>query len=196
MKARLLCTSFLCAAAISQVPAWASDTVTYTYDELGRLVGTTTSGGPNNSTAIGTCFDPAGNRTRYDVAISAPAPAPCPTPAPVPSPPPPPPPPPNQPPIAGPDTVNIICYSSTIINPLWNDYDLDNNVPLTIVSITRVSGTATAVFTTAPSVLVTTAANGTSVFSYTLRDDLGATSIGTITVNSQGSTSFCNGRKP
>ena len=54
--------------AISQ-----SATETYTYDALGRLVKIDRSGGQNDGKITGTCFDPAGNRTRYDLSDSAPA---------------------------------------------------------------------------------------------------------------------------
>ena len=68
--------------------AQASETVTYTYDALGRLIAVSTSGGPNDGQAVGTCYDPAGNRSTYAVATGTPPP-PC---APPPPPPPPPPP--------------------------------------------------------------------------------------------------------
>jgi hypothetical protein len=57
-----------------------NETVNYTYDELGRLTGSTTTSGPNNNRVTGTCFDRAGNRSRYDVATSTPTPCPTPTP--------------------------------------------------------------------------------------------------------------------
>ncbi|THD38314.1 MAG: hypothetical protein E7773_00745 [Sphingomonas sp.] len=64
--------------------AAAQETTTYTYDALGRLTGSSISGGPNTSRVTGTCFDAAGNRTRYDVATSTPTPCPSPTPTPSP----------------------------------------------------------------------------------------------------------------
>ncbi|HEX4693128.1 hypothetical protein [Sphingomonas sp.] len=64
--------------------AMAQETTSYTYDALGRLTGSTISGGPNDTRKTGTCFDAAGNRTRYDVATSAPAACPTPTPTPTP----------------------------------------------------------------------------------------------------------------
>jgi YD repeat-containing protein len=57
-----------------------NETVNYSYDELGRLTGSNTTGGPNDTRTTGTCFDAAGNRVRYDVANAAPAA--CPTPPP------------------------------------------------------------------------------------------------------------------
>lgn len=46
----------------------AAETTTYTYDALGRLVGTTTSGGPVSGTVTSTTFDNVDNRTNYSVA--------------------------------------------------------------------------------------------------------------------------------
>ena len=57
-----------------------NETVNYSYDELGRLTGSNTTGGPNDTRTTGTCFDKAGNRTRYDVANASPTPCPTPTP--------------------------------------------------------------------------------------------------------------------
>lgn len=59
---------------VASTGAHAQDATTYSYDALGRLVSATTSGGPNNGIARGTCFDAAGNRTQYVVGTSG---APC-----------------------------------------------------------------------------------------------------------------------
>ena len=67
-------------AAATAAPPIGNETVNYSYDELGRLTGSNTTGGPNDTRATGTCFDRAGNRTRYDVATASPAPCPTPTP--------------------------------------------------------------------------------------------------------------------
>lgn len=53
--------------------ATASETITYSYDALGRLVAVSTAGGPNDGTAASTLYDPAGNRTNYSVAGAGPA---------------------------------------------------------------------------------------------------------------------------
>jgi len=45
------------------VPAGASETITYTYDALGRLVQATRSGTVNNGAAATYTYDPANNRT-------------------------------------------------------------------------------------------------------------------------------------
>jgi len=73
-------------AAILACSALAQETTTYSYDGLGRLKGSTIAGGTNSGRATGTCFDAAGNRTRYDVATGTPAACPTPTPTPTPSP--------------------------------------------------------------------------------------------------------------
>ncbi|MEM8918912.1 MAG: hypothetical protein AAGE37_08645 [Pseudomonadota bacterium] len=52
-------------------PAMATETVTYTYDELGRLVRTQQSGTVNNGVDTQIDYDAAGNRTDYDVTGSS-----------------------------------------------------------------------------------------------------------------------------
>lgn len=48
-------------------PISAAETKTYTYDALGRLQATVTSGGPANGVSTTTNYDKADNRTRYSV---------------------------------------------------------------------------------------------------------------------------------
>lgn len=48
-------------------PAHAAETVTYSYDALGRLVKTVRSGGPASGVDASTQYDPAGNRTNVTV---------------------------------------------------------------------------------------------------------------------------------
>lgn len=64
--------------------ALSSETTTFAYDALGRLIKGTRSGGPSSGMNMATCFDRVGNRTRYDTQITAPAACPSPTPTPVP----------------------------------------------------------------------------------------------------------------
>lgn len=97
-----------CLAIISGTAvALGQDATTYSYDELGRLTGSTITGGANNGKRTGTCFDRAGNRMRYDVAAAAPgacpAPGPVPTPVPTPTPTPAPTPTPTPPPVWPPE---------------------------------------------------------------------------------------------
>lgn len=70
IRKRLPC--FVAAIAlVVGAPASASETVSYTYDALGRLVANATVGGPNDTRRIVICYDRAGNRVRYDVGTSA-----------------------------------------------------------------------------------------------------------------------------
>jgi len=54
-------------AGLAAVPAAAAETVTYSYDALGRLVSTSSSGSVNNGVAAASAYDAAGNRTNYTV---------------------------------------------------------------------------------------------------------------------------------
>lgn len=72
------------ATAILATAALGSETTTYSYDALGRLVSSTQSGGPSTGLNMATCFDRAGNRLRYDTVTTAPAACPTPTPTPTP----------------------------------------------------------------------------------------------------------------
>lgn len=77
------------ALACVLVTASNAETVTYTYDALGRLVRTSTAGGQNNGNSTAFCYDAASNRERVVTALSGPAvctPAPYPTPTPTPAP--------------------------------------------------------------------------------------------------------------
>ena len=60
------CTAALAWAALG-VPAAAaaSETTTYDYDALGRLIGVSTAGGSNDGMTAGTTCDAAGNRSGY-----------------------------------------------------------------------------------------------------------------------------------
>ncbi|HYJ81844.1 MAG TPA: hypothetical protein VEW26_03245, partial [Allosphingosinicella sp.] len=58
----LACSVFALAGA-----AQAAESVTYSYDALGRLTATTTTGGPQSGVATGIAYDPAGNRSTYNV---------------------------------------------------------------------------------------------------------------------------------
>lgn len=69
------------AASAHALPVGSAETVTYTYDALGRLVVVQKSGTVNNGQTQAICYDRAGNRIRYVSAPSGP-PVPCPTPTP------------------------------------------------------------------------------------------------------------------
>lgn len=65
---------FVAAVLIAILPpqARASETVTYSYDALGRLVATSVSGGPNNGMSTSIQLDKADNRTNYSLALATP----------------------------------------------------------------------------------------------------------------------------
>lgn len=69
------------AASFPWFPAGSTETVTYTYDALGRLVAVQKTGSANNGQTQTFCYDRAGNRIRYVSNPSGP-PTPCPTPTP------------------------------------------------------------------------------------------------------------------
>lgn len=55
-------------AALAAGSTNASDTITYTYDALGRLTNASVAGGAANGLQAATSYDPAGNRGNYSVA--------------------------------------------------------------------------------------------------------------------------------
>ena len=150
--------------------AQASETVTYTYDALGRLIAVSTSGGPNNGQAVGTCYDPAGNRTTYSVATGAP-PAPC---APPPS---------NQPPTTVADSLSVVSCGSGTRTVLANDSDPEGHYPLSLVSVTQGTKGAAVIVSSTTIEYSAGPATGPDTITYTVQDSLGATSNGTLNVS-------------
>lgn len=182
----------LATAAVSQ------EVETHTYDELGRLISTQTSG-PNSSfnddEARSYCYDALGNRTDLKAStdnsvLACPAPSPAATPPVTPSPTPTPPAPPtNSPPYAVDDAVWGNCGASTSISVTANDSDAeDSPIKPQLVSITKLSGFATASVVSGNVSLNYGGYSGFSVFSYTIEDSDGATGAGTLEVQSGGSS--------
>lgn len=60
-------SKFLVIGFFLATPVAAEESVTYTYDALGRLVKAETAGGPNDQLKHQTTYDPAGNRSNYKV---------------------------------------------------------------------------------------------------------------------------------
>jgi YD repeat-containing protein len=90
---RTKAAGFLLAASSAALASavHASETTTYKYDALGRLVDQSSTGTVNNGVKTQVCYDKAGNRITYGV-VGVGTPAPPPPPCPPPPPPPPPPP--------------------------------------------------------------------------------------------------------
>lgn len=63
------CASYFLASSVVflATTARAQETTTYTYDALGRLVESSTTGSVNNGLATSIGYDPAGNRSSYSV---------------------------------------------------------------------------------------------------------------------------------
>jgi YD repeat-containing protein len=61
-----------CAALLAASDPSASQTITYSYDALGRLIATSSSGNANNGLATSIAYDAAGNRKSYHVTGAGP----------------------------------------------------------------------------------------------------------------------------
>jgi hypothetical protein len=162
-------------------PGQASETVTYAYDALGRLVAVATTGTVNNGLSVSTAYDPAGNRLSYSVAGSGGTPPPTP-PTPPPTPPPPPPPPGNQSPVAVNDSGGMNRCTAAQFAVLSNDYDPDGNTPLALVSVAGGGTKGTPSISGTNILFAPNGINGPASVSYTMRDALGATATATLTI--------------
>jgi YD repeat-containing protein len=160
--------------------AAASETVTFTYDALGRLVAVATAGGPNDGLNVGTCYDRAGNRSAYTVATGGAPPA-CP---------PPPPPAGNQPPVTASDSLSVPQCASASVNVLANDFDPEGHTPLVLLSVTQGNKGVATIVSSATIQFEAGFATGGSALTYTVRDSLGATSTGTLNITVTSGT--CN----
>jgi hypothetical protein len=178
----------LASSVVAIAAADAAETVTYSYDALGRLTATSTTGTANAGVATSIGYDPAGNRSSFAVSGGAGPPAPPPPPPPGPPPPgppppgpPPPPPPGNRPPVAVNDTGAQPKCSTMSYDVLANDSDPDGNA-ISLVSVIGVNFTIVSgeiQFTSGSS-------GGDKTASYTIRDSNGATATATLTVTVSG----------
>ena len=173
MRFGVLVVSWIAAAA---TPALAAETVTFTYDALGRLVASASSGSVNNGVQGSLSYDPAGNRSSYAVSGAAGGG--------------PPPPPSNLPPVPGNDTSSGVCNVTKIINVVANDTDPEGNVPLALVSVTPGNNTGASV-SSSISLAVTGYFRGTEYIYYVVRDSLGATATGRLTYTTTGTDAQC-----
>ena len=81
------------------------------------------------------------------------------------------------------DSSSFNCNAQKIIDLVTNDYDPDNNTPLSLVSIASLSpGWAWGSVSSSTSVTVGAGAAGTYNYSYIVQDSLGATATGTLTI--------------
>jgi hypothetical protein len=183
---------FLAASVLAiSVAVEASETISYQYDALGRLVSVTSAGSVNNGQATALTYDPAGNRSGYlvtGVGGTAPPPPPPPSPPPPspppPSPSPPPPPPPaNQPPVANFDTASVARCGVVTKNVVLNDTDPEGNYPLSVLSVSY-SGTrgSASVGSSTSVVFESNGTSGIASIAYTVGDSLGATATGNLNV--------------
>ena len=171
---RRFCALLAC-AVISTAPAVASETQTYSYDELGRLTAVQYSGAVNNGAAHSLCYDPAGNRTKYK-SDSAGTLATCTGGGGGP-------PPTNLPPVTVNDTLTVIRCEIGYKNVVANDSDPEGNTPLVVTAVDHPDAwvaSSTTVGVQAPD------ASGSFIVNYTVRDSLGATSTGSLTVTITG----------
>jgi hypothetical protein len=184
---------FLAASALAiSVAGEASETISYQYDGLGRLVSLTSTGSVNNGQTTALSYDPAGNRSGYlvtGVGGTAPPPPSPPSPPPPSPPPPSPPPPANQPPVANVDTATVAKCDVVTKNVVLNDTDPEGNYPLSVLSVSY-SGTRGSAYVDSSTNIVfeSNGTSGIASIAYTLRDSLGATATGNfnVTVSSTG----------
>lgn len=186
-RTRLLTTCCFAAVSLLSGGAFAAETVSYSYDALGRLTTSTISGGPNNTIGTATCFDAAGNRTRYTVgagvtSCGSPAPSPTPTPTPTPT---------APPPVAVADSTGGACNSAVTYNVVANDYDPNGNTPLTLLSVTSNANVDASVVSSTSVQFIGYTPGNTSTLSYVIKNSLGATATGSITYKTTGTQSTC-----
>lgn len=185
-------------SAVAALPAQAeaqTSTETYTYDALGRLVVANTSGGSNNAEAHSICYDQSGNRTQYDsksdgtsaictdlgsaTSAASRAAATAGTVSDLP------PILPARPLTAQKDFASGVCLNKLTVNLTANDFDQDNQYPLTLRAISKSGGgSATAALVSPSSVSVTFGASGDMTdFVYTVANSVGVTTTGEFKVS-------------
>jgi len=177
----LISTAILALPGISA----AQETVTYVYDDLGRLIVTRVSGGARNGQETGTTFDPAGNRTNYSVSGVGGGTPPPPPPPPTPTPPPPPPAG-NNPPVTMVDALAVNKCGSGEKDVIFNDTDPEGNVPLVVLEAFNANTAKGTAYASSSSTVRYEAdqsgATGADTITYIVRDSLGATSTGIVNV--------------
>jgi len=99
----------------------------------------------------------------------------------------------NQPPVTQPDSADLVCNTTEVINVTANDSDPEGNLPLTVTAVVSNSGPAGGIVYSASSVLVEAGSSaGTATLTYTVQDSLGNASTGTINVTVTGTPRICS----
>jgi hypothetical protein len=161
--------------------AGATETVSYDYDPLGRLVRVERTGTVNNGFNANYTFDCAGNRANVTAGPGVPPPSP---PAACSAAAPPPPPPGNQPPVTAADTASIPKCGTVVKNVIANDTDPESNYPLALTDVSYAGTRGGAALADSASIeFVSSGLSGVASVSYTVRDSFGATSTGTFNVS-------------
>lgn len=155
----------------------ASETITYSYDELGRLTAVKHAGTVNANQAHSLCYDPAGNRMVYKSSSTGAA-ATCPTGTPTPTPTPG-----SSPPVAVNDSTSMTVCSNKIVNVTYNDTDADGHLPLTVTAVTSNTRVQASVYGTNSVQLQSAMMTGGTSVTYTIKDTSGATDTGTLSVS-------------
>lgn len=180
-------TAWLVASAAA---AQAGETVTYSYDSLGRLTGVSRTGAATGPSTAGYSYDPADNRS--NVTVVAPAPAPLSSPAPslslstsLSASPSPSPSAGNRPPVAVDDNAAIrICDRVGSFLPLANDHDPDGDAPIVLLEVSYSGGLGNAVADEQRILFMPTGlGTGTASIAYRIRDAEGASAIGRLTLD-------------
>ena len=100
----------------------------------------------------------------------------------------------NQPPVTQADSVSVACNASKTLNVTANDTDPEGNYPLTVLSVTMTSdsvGADASVASASTLNIYGGIIGGTSTATYTVKDSLGATSTGTVTITTTGTRFTC-----
>lgn len=173
------------AAIIYLLPAaaLASETVMHQYDELGRLISSSKSGGLATGSQTTTAYDPAGNRTNQAASGASGGGGI-----------PPPPPTGNLPPIANANSISVLCNAMVTINVTANDADPEGNVPLTVLSVTLppLSAASATVVSVSNIEIYGASFAETAAATYSVKDSLGATATGNLTITTTGTLSQCS----
>jgi hypothetical protein len=156
-------SAIACAGAVQ-----AGETVTYSYDSLGRLIRVAHIGTVNHGVDAAYTYDSADNRTRVTVSVPASTP----------------PPPGNRPPVAVDESGTVAkCQYSAIFSPLLNDYDPDGPT-LALSGASYSGGLGTMSFNNSEIRFFPNAsATGTAVVTYSITDSLGATANATLSID-------------